>query len=384
MAQIDKKKILYFSTKSVYGGAQRYILDLIDYLPKDHYEIHVAAGGKGQLATAVIERNVPYHELQGLERDVNPLMDIRSLIHIWRLIRKIRPDIIHLNGSKVSVLGAISGRIAGVPHIVSSTHGWPFLEERPRWQRKLIKLIAKIASWFQDTIICVSELDYMIGIREHVANQKKLQQIHNGVDPRKHIFLDRSDARERLLKRQHIPRQDYIITGTLGEYTKNKGLHYLIEAARHIVDIQPNILFLLMGWGEEKEYLLERIAAYRLENQVIIVDALPEAFTYLKAFDIFIHPSVKEGFSYVLLEASLAELPIITTQVGGNPEIIENFKTGLLIQPRSPQEIISSVSHLIKNPDDRQSLGKAARTKVLKDFSIQAMVDATERAYERS
>ena len=90
---------------------------------------------------------------------------------------------------------------------------------------------------------------------------------------------------------------------------------------------------------------------------------------------------IKEGFAYTLLEASLAELPIITTRVGGNPEIIENLKNGLLIGPASPEELINAVSHLMRNPENRTSFGKEARVKAIRDFSIRAMIDMTANVY---
>ena len=378
-----KKKILYLSTKSARGGAQRYIIDLIDYLPPDRFDIMVAAGGRGPFASKVIERRIPYFEIRGLDRDISPFRDFSSFFQLIRLIRRVRPDIIHVNGSKVSVLGAIAGRILGVPRIISSTHGWPFLEERPTWQRSILRIAVRIGSLFQDSIICVSELDYEVALGEHIAEPPKFTQIHNGVDPKKHLFLERNEARQKLFAREDIIPKDYFIIGTIAEYTKNKGLYYLIEAVHNMINIQDNILVLLMGWGEEKEFLQKNIELHQLEKHIVLVDFLPEAFTYLKALDVFIFPSIKEGFAYALLEASLAELPIVATNVGGNPEIIENFKNGLLINPRSPQEIINAIAHLVRNPDVCINLGKAARKKVIEKFSIESMVRQTEELYLR-
>lgn len=377
----EKKKILYLTTKSVYGGAQRYIIDLIDYLPRDKFEFIVGAGGKGPLASKVTERHVAYYEVKGLARDVHTLTDIKSFFRILSLIRNTRPDILHLNGSKVSILGAIAGKLCGIKKIISSTHGWPFLEDRPKFQKKLLKLAARIGSLFQDKIICVSEFDYTMAMEEHIASPKKLIQIHNGIVPKKHIFLDRDAAREKILKRIGIPRDDYFIVGSIAEYTKNKGLVYLIEAAEHIARIKPKTLFLLIGWGEEREFLRMKIPR-SFEKKIFLVDSLPEAFTYLKALDIFVLPSVKEGFAYTLLEASLAELPIVATQVGGNPEIIENLKNGVLVRPGSPHDILNAIFHLIRDPKERAQLGKEARKTVLEKFSITSMVDLTRKVYE--
>lgn len=379
----QKKKILFLSTKSVLGGAQRYILDLIDYLPKDSFECTVAAGGRGPLSVKIAERNIPYYEIKSIARDINPFREIVAFFELVTLLRKIKPDVLHLNSSKASFLGGFAGKLCGIKKIVSSTHGWPFLEDRPRWQKTALLLLVRFQSLFVNIIICVSEFDYTIGVQKRIAPQKKLLQIHNGIDSARHIFLDRREAREKLFVKAGIPQNNYFVIGSIAEYTKNKGLFYLIEAASHIVKIEPRALFLLVGWGEEKKFFETQIARRQLEAHVYLIDYIPEAFSYLKAFDVFILPSLKEGFAYTLLEASLAELPIVTTRVGGNPEIIENLKTGLLIRPGSPEEIINAISLLTKDSNERAALGREARKKVMRDFSIGAMIERTRKVYER-
>ena len=377
-----KKRILFISTKSVLGGAQRYIVDLVDYLPKDEFEVVVAAGGSGHLASKIRERGIPYHRIRGLGRDISGFHDFVSFFSILALLLKLHPDIVHLNGSKVTVTGAIAGRIAGTKKIVSSTHGWPFLEDRPHWQRKLLESIARFGARFQDTIICVSEFDYHIGVQYKIAPEKKLILIHNGVDPAKHIFLERSVARERLLRHENMPVNcNYFIVGTIAEYTKNKGLDYIVEAVPHIVSINPNVIFFLVGWGEDKERLRHHIETHDLQKNIFLVDYLPEAFSYLKAFDLFLLASVKEGFAYTLLEASLAQLPLVATRVGGNPELVSNLNNGILIEPTSPDEIINAVSHFIRRPKDKIRFGENARKKVVEDFSITTMLEHTKQVY---
>ena len=341
----------------------------------------VAAGGRGPLAVKAAERGVQYFELESLQRDINPLKEFLVFFEILAIIRKAKPDILHLNSSKAAFLGAVAGRFLGVPKIVSSTHGWPFLEDRAHWQKSFFKALVKLGGFFQDKIICVSEFDYTIGIQERIAPHKKLVSIHNGVDAKKHIFLDQTSAREKLFGKANITPKNYFVIGTIAEYTKNKGLYYLVEAAEHITHIEPRALVIIIGWGEEKLFLESEILSRHLENRVVLIDYLPEAFTYLKAFNVFVLPSIKEGFAYTLLEASLAELPIIATRVGGNPEIIENFKTGLLVRPTSPEEIINAVAYLMRDAVESRTLGAEARKKVVRDFSIASMIDLTKKVY---
>jgi len=379
----EKKRLLFVSTKSVWGGAQKYIIDLIDYLPRDRFDIMLAAGGSGPLRVKAMEHGIPFYEIGDLERNVNPLKDFFAFFHLIKLFRRLKPDVVHLNSSKVSALGAFAARVAGIPTIVSSTHGWPFMEERPVWQKKSLKILVKIGAFFQDSIICVSDFDHAIGLHERIAPAHKLIPVHNGIDVKKHVFLERQKARDVLIAKAGLHIKPSFVVGTIAEYTKNKGLIYILEAAAHITKVDPHAVFFLIGWGEEKQSLENEIMRRHITGNVFLIDYLPEAFTYLKALDIFVLPSIKEGFAYTLLEASLAELPVIATRVGGNPEIVEHMKTGILVNPRSPEEIINAISHLLRDADDRKNLGFEARKKVVRDFSIQTMVTLTAGVYER-
>ena len=115
-----KKKILFISTKSVWGGAQVYIADLIDYLPRDHFDIAVAAGGRCPFYAKVIERGIQYHEIAGLERDINPFKEIAAFFRILGIIRRIKPDILHLNSSKAGGLGALAARLSNLLFFLST------------------------------------------------------------------------------------------------------------------------------------------------------------------------------------------------------------------------------------------------------------------------
>ncbi len=147
MADKSKKKILYVITKSVWGGAGKYVYDLATNLPKDKFEVFVAAGGKDELAQKLIRAGIPYFEIKSFQRDINVIKEILAYFEILLLLLKIRPDIIHVNSSK-------AGGIVGVAawdyrfltfnfklKIIFTAHGWAFHESRPKWQNLSDKTI---------------------------------------------------------------------------------------------------------------------------------------------------------------------------------------------------------------------------------------------------
>jgi len=141
MAPIKKKKVLFVITKSNWGGAQRYVYDLATGLPKTDFDITVALGGDGLLASKLRAAGVRVISIPSLQRDFSLAKELHSVQEIYDLLKVEQPDILHLNSSKAGILGTVIGRFNKVPKIIFTAHGWAFNEDRPFWQRVLLKTI---------------------------------------------------------------------------------------------------------------------------------------------------------------------------------------------------------------------------------------------------
>ena len=386
MAKKSKKKVLYVITKSVLGGAGKYVYDLATNLPKDKFEVFVAAGGEGPLARKIGEAGIPYYKIKNFQRDINVFKEILAYFEILLILFKIRPDVIHVNSSKA---GGIVGQAALDYRFLSfnfklktifTAHGWAFHEIRPWWQIFLIRIFTTLTAFYYSKIICVSEFDRLSAIKNRVAPKRKLITIHNGIDFNDYRFLEKDEARQKL----NIGKlsQDEILLGTVGEFTKNKGQEYLIDAIKLLVTRYPLLVAIIIGWGEEKENLSLLVTRYSLQNNVFLIDNLPHAAPYLKAFDIFALPSVKEGLPYTLLEAGLAGLPVVATNVGGIPEIIEDQREGLLVKATDSDDLANKIEELIEKPEKRKQMADNLWHKVIREFSLEKMLNATMAAYE--
>ncbi|MBL7155302.1 MAG: glycosyltransferase family 4 protein [Candidatus Portnoybacteria bacterium] len=370
-----KKSILYIITKSVWGGAAKYVYDLATNL-SDEFEINIAAGGQGKFAQKIKKANLPYFEIKNFQRWVNIFKDLLAGFEILFLLFKLKPDIIHVNSSKA---GGLVGKAIWYYKLFSrrkaclifTVHGWAFNEDRPGWQIGLIKLFSKLTALFYDKIICVSEYDRKTALKNSIAPADKLITIHNGIDAESISFLPREEAQKKLLGKASP-----LVVGTIAEWTKNKGLLYLLEAAK---TIPAN--FILIGSGEnpDKEKLERYIKRHNLKN-IYLREWIDNAASYLKAFDIFILPSVKEGLPYTILEAMTAEVPVIATKVGGIPEMIKN-NAGILIQSKNSQQLAEKIIYLINNPEIAQEMTQRAKEKVVKEFSLEKMLKKTKRLY---
>lgn len=385
----QKKKILFVSTKSVWGGAQKYIYDLAANLPKEIFDVAVAAGGKGPLKKKIEDAGIPYIEIQNFERDVKIMKEIFAFFELIRLFRKLKPDIVHLNGSKAGAIGTLAAKAAFVPKIVFSTHGLPYFEKRPRWQNFFIYITLKFAAYFQNIMIAISQFDYEHALKHNLVLSSKLAYIPISIEPEKYRFLSRQEARVKLGK------TDSIVIGTIAEFTKNKDIANLIDAIGYLnTPIEggsavrlssPSKLFsgkcIIIGWGEEREMLQKKIKTLKLENTISLIAGSGEDYKYLKALDIFVLSSLKEGLPYTLLEASIAEVPIVATAVGGVPEIVEHEKTGLLVNASSPEELASAIHVLAENREYAKKLAASAREKVMRDHQLSSMLQKTIEVY---
>ena len=147
------KKILYAVTKSNFGGAQRYVFELAEAAKNKNYEVHVACGGSGQLIQKLNGIHIPVHPLDYAKRDVDIVNEVKTLYALYKIIKKIQPDVVHLNSPKLGGLGSVVARIAGVSRIIYTNHGWPFMEERPLWQTVLIKFFSWSSIMYSALII---------------------------------------------------------------------------------------------------------------------------------------------------------------------------------------------------------------------------------------
>jgi len=432
-----KKSILYIITKSVWGGANKHVYDLATYLA-DEFEVAVAAGSQGKFAQKIKEAKIPYYQIKNFQRKINPLKELFAFFEILRLIWQLKPDIIHVNSSKAGglvgsatwlykILRRFNLRISR-PRLIFTAHGWAFNEDRPGWQIWLIKIFSKLTALFYDKIICVSEYDRQIAIKNRIAPVGKLVTIHNGIDFKNISFLPKEEAQKKLLGKISP-----LVIGTIAEWTKNKGLIYLLEAVKETQKNQKRVALsdhalakrgrvqkgdplkgrnrkvrpfdlVLIGSGEnpDKEKMHQFIKKNNLKN-VHLIEWLDQATAYLKAFDIFILPSVKEGLPYTILEAMAAQIPIIAANVGGIPEMLSRTSsgaslfttpflkkgvvkrdapdTGLLVQPKNSQQLAAKIVYLINNPALAKKMAEEARKKVAREFSLEKMLRKTKRVY---
>lgn len=355
-------KILYIITQADDGGAQKYTLALAKY-----FGGMIAAGDEAsKLFDDAKAAGLETYELKHLKRDISPWHDFWAVWEIRQLIHLLRPDIVHLNSTKAGILGSFAS-VGLKPKVVFTAHGFRFNEPLSYAATQFYLALEKIASCYRDYIIAVSDSDKKSALANKIISQEKISTIHNGLGPVN--FLTREEARSAL----KLP-ADKLIIGCVANFYKTKGVDVLIEAIKMLADDTKNkIQVTLIGEGREHAFIQSSDVIKKLGK-------LENAAKYLKAFDIFVLPSRKEGFPYALLEAMQAGLPIVATDVGGNREALG--AAAILVQPQNPKALAEAITDIIDNEQKRKGLSQTAleRSKL---FTEKKMLLETKKVYEQ-
>ncbi len=386
------RKIIYIVTQSELGGAQKNVLDLAVAL-KNRYAVLVAAGpdGDDKLFKRLADNKVRWHKLKWLRRSAaNPLIDLLGLIEIFLLLIKEKPHILHLHSSKAGFLGSLAGWIARVK-VIYTVHGAVFEASFSRLARKFFLYLEKLGAYFKDKIICVSANDKKLWLDHQVAPAAKLFVVHNGLDLTKD-FLSKPDSREYLASQsanffEALKGSDnnIKIVGVVANFFPEKGLPYLIEVADILINKKrvKNLLFAVIGNGPDKMLLEKMIAEHGLENNFILISGLSQAAPYLKAFDVFVLPSAKEGLPYTILEAMAAGLPIVSTDRGAITESVIDGQNGFIVGVRRPEQLAERIGTLIDDPALRMKMGKKSRALYEEKFTEGRMVEKLTRVFRQ-
>lgn len=375
------QKILFVITKSNWGGAQRYVFDLATSLPKEAWNVGVVLGGTGAAGASGgrLEDELRHRDMRTLfvpafMRDISLNMEWRAFRHLWDLFAIEQPDVVHLNSSKAGGLGALAARFAGVPNIVFTVHGMPWQEDRGLVSRGLILLTSWITFILSHRVIAISS-DAYERIGRMPLCRRKVRLVHNGIAPLQ--FAERAEARKALLPEAG----DTFIIGAVGELTWNKGYHVLLRAVRRLKSQGRHFIVCIIGEGDERKFLETMVEEENLSDFVHFAGFIPDAYTLLKAFDLFVLSSVKEGLPYVLIEAGQAGLPVVASKVGGVADIIGDRISGLRFTAKNHNDLADHIAEMMDNPGLRLKLSEGLREHIEKEFSIPRMIAGTLAAY---
>jgi glycosyltransferase involved in cell wall biosynthesis len=353
-----KIKIIYVIDGLIIGGAQVFLVDLIELLNKNLFDIKVVT---------IIEKGILAEELEKIGIEVVHLqkkgrLGLWLVLQLIKFLRREKPDIVHTHLFGGDTWGRTAAILARVPVIISTEHNTNLDEG---WTKRKVK---KFFSFFTKKIVAVSEAvrNYSVAV-DHIK-AKKITVIPNGID-----ISQFADITEK--KFSNPP-----VIGVIGRLEPQKGHEYLFEALNLIKAI-PWVLW-VVGDGSLKNEL-ERLAKdLSLRERIIFLGARKNIPEILSQVDIFVMPSLWEGLGLALLEAAAAGKPVVASRVGGVPEIIENGKTGILVEAKNVKSLADGLEHVLLGENEAAEMGQRARAAVAEKFSAGKMIGLYEKLYK--
>ncbi|OGH66455.1 MAG: hypothetical protein A3B90_00395 [Candidatus Magasanikbacteria bacterium RIFCSPHIGHO2_02_FULL_41_13] len=368
-------KILFVITQGFWGGAQKYITDLAGNLGPN-YELAVALGNDEskdfEKKLKATNPNIAIYPLKHLKREISPLHDILAIAEIRQLYKKLGPNIIHLNSSKAGILGSL----AKIPQskIIYTAHGWVFLEPLSPIRKTLYRFLEKYTACYKDAIIVLSDEDRRVAKLELHIEDSKLHTIPLGIS--EILFLDKNEARRQIAEKNPHIDTNKLWSLSIANYYPTKGLDILVEAVSTLSpEEQSKFQFCIIGDGPERTRLQTDINLNHLENTIFLLPFIEKAAALLKAADLFILPSRKEGLPYAILEALQADLPLIATKVGGIPSILQNTPETALIAPEAPRELTSAIQKFLLT-------NRVEKKREYSMNTLSAMIEETTALYQ--
>lgn len=377
-----KIRILNIITRLELGGPPILLLDIIQRLNKDRFESSIATGitadSKYDMTEFIREKHIEVFTFRSLVRNIHPLKDILALISLFLFIKKGKYDIIHCHTSKGGFIGRFAARLAGSKIIVYSPHGDVFKGYFNNLVTNIFVMLERFAAPFTDNIITLSKKGAERFLEHGIGTRQQLKHIYNGID----IISYKRTKTTRAEKRIELGLgKDDFVCATVGRLVPVKGHQYLIEAIKKVVNKIPSAKFLFIGDGELMPDLLAQTKSLGLCKNILFLGARSDIAEILNCIDIFLLPSLNEGFGIVLVEAMAMKKPVIATNVGGVPEIVVNETTGILLSPKDPEAFSSAIIRLYDTPEISMKMGLAGYNRARRLFDITTTVTEFESLY---
>ncbi|MBU6391594.1 MAG: glycosyltransferase family 4 protein [Planctomycetota bacterium] len=379
----EKIKVLHVITRLEKGGAPSALLEVLRRCDAKQFEHHIATG----IASEPENDMISYAKNIGLRvfviptfvRDIHLFLDLITLLKLYFLVRKGGYDIIHCHTSKGGFIGRLAARLANGRCIIYSPHGDIFEGYFGKVKTCFFTWLEKFAAKFTDKIITLTKSGIEPYAKAGIGNPSQFEYIYNGVD----IQALEKRKTDRTQKRREVGiGNDCFVVVTAGRLVPVKGHTYLITAFARVVKEIPNVRLVFLGDGELKEALFVQTKTLGLENHVLFLGMRTDVPEIISASDLFVLPSINEGFGVVLLEAMAMKCPIVATNVGGIPEVVLDGETGILVPPKDPEQLAGTIIKLIKDSTLARQLAESGYQRLKAYFDIKDTIVKIEHLYK--
>ena len=384
-------KIVHIITRLILGGAQENTLITCQLLAERGHDVTLitgpAIGPEGQLFDQTKGRKYQTIVVDEMRRAIEPVKDYASYGKIKRLLRELKPDVVHTHSAKAGILGrfaawSLKGEwAANRPAVVHTLHGLSFHPYQGAWLNRFYIAFEKAAAKRTDYFISVADAMTEQSKDEGIGVDKPYVTAYSAIDEEQFLTPIPEEKRKEFRRQHDIP-ETAVVLVTIARLFMLKGHDYIIESARELSKRFDNVIWLFVGNGNLADEYQQQIRNLGLADRFRFTGLLPPGQIPLaiQSSDILVHCSLREGLARTLPQAMLCGRPAISFDMDGACEVV-NENTGRLVEPKDVHQLIEVCTKLIADKSLRERLGQTGRESVQQKFAPATMVDTIERVY---
>ena len=373
----SKIKILHVITHLPIGGAQDNTLYTVELLDKEKYDISLCCNLDGELVERAKKiEAIKLFDIPFLCRKVSPYRDIRAFLSLYKLFKEEDFTIIHTHSSKAGLLARLAAVLNKTPIVIHTIHGFAFNDFMNGLKKNFFIYLEKLLAKWTDVLITVSNLNKKKIIDLNIAHENKIKNIYSGID----LSLFTNKRNDEFRKELNLE-NDHLLLGSVGRLSNQKDPITMIEAFGIISKPFPNAHLALVGDGELKGKILEKIDQLKLNDRIHLTGNKNNPWSVYHSMDLFIMSSIYEGLGRSITEALSCGVPVVCTDVEGVPEIVRDNITGILVRPKDSNKLADAIIRTLNDMETAKKMAEEGRRFVNDNFDVNKMVNDIDSLY---
>ena len=386
-------KIVHIITRLILGGAQENTLITCKVLAERGHDVTLitgpAIGPEGELFNQTKRQKYKVITTKNMIRAINPRKDWLSYVEIKKLLKELKPDIVHTHSAKAGILGrfaaqSLKGKWAeNLPAVVHTIHGLAFHPYQSEILNKFYIAVERSAAKRTGFFISVADAMTEQALAAGIGKKEQFRTAYSAID--EEDFLKEISQQEKTeFRRKYGIADDAVVLVCIARLFMLKGHDYIIESAKELAGKYPNAVWLFVGDGNLSDTYKAQVRSLGMEERVKFTGLLPPGRIPLaiQSSDILVHCSLREGLARTLPQAMLCGKPAVSFDVDGAREVV-NQNTGRLIEPKNVEQLTKACAELIEDKELRDRLGATGRESVKEKFAPDTMVDVIEDVYNK-
>tara|TARA_B100000242_G_scaffold294387_1_gene277036 strand:- start:5166 stop:6290 length:1125 start_codon:yes stop_codon:yes gene_type:complete len=363
--------IVYVITRSdCFGGAQTHVTLLSEEMKNKGYKVTVIVGGNGPLIKILENKGIKVISVNSFIREINLISEIKTIINLFFIFKKIKPSIIHAHSFKAGVFIRFLSKIGLIKKCIFTAHGWSHIKTAVGIRKLFYKYLERFLNSSCSVLVNVCDSDYDYAIKNYLGSKKNSIVIHNSV----------KNFKNKTLPRVYKPNIESLEIITISRMDEPKNPFMLIQGLSFLKI--NNWKLTIIGDGKYLPELKILVKKKNLSKNITFKGEQQEVYSELIKSHIFILCSKSEGFPKSILEAMQLGKPVIASDVGGISEAIIPKLNGDLLFTQDPKELTKKLSYFLKHPEQIYNYGLNSQKFFKEKFNLDKMISKTQALYK--